>query len=87
MKTNTLRTITVAKLIEQLGMEDPDALVVFSCDYGDHSHTEQALPISGEVDEVKIGKSAYSNSGYEVFDEESEEFEDEGNMEIFVRLR
>lgn len=61
-----MRTITVAELIELLQDQNPDARVIFSTDYGDHSHTEQALPIRGELDEVTIEKSAYSNSGWAI---------------------
>lgn len=61
-----LRTITVAKLIDMLQGEDPDALVVFTCDYGDYHHTQQALAIDGNFEEVVLEKSAYSHSGFAV---------------------
>lgn len=61
-----LKTITVAKLIELLQDQDPDAKVVFSTNYGDYSRTEQALPLKGEIDTVCVEKSAYSNSGFAV---------------------
>lgn len=58
--------MTVADLIEALQNCDPDAVVVFGCDYGDHCHTEQALPVS-TVDELDSSEvltdSGYSNSG------------------------
>ena len=85
-----LRTITVAKLIELLEGESPDALVIFSTDYGDHHHTPQALPIKGELDTAVIEKSAYSNSGYAVVDvdsltsEEIEEADDRGEETYLV---
>jgi hypothetical protein len=64
-----MRTMTVAQLIELLEGESPDALVIFSTDYGDFHHTKQALPLRGDVDAVTIEKSAYSNSGFAVGDE------------------
>lgn len=65
-----LRTITVAELIEALQGEDPAARVLFSTDYGDYSHTPQALPISGDFEEAIVEKSAYSNSGFAVVQDE-----------------
>lgn len=60
------RTITKAELIEALEDLNDDDLVIFSTEYGDYSRTVQALPLRGEVEEVRIGKTAYSNSGFEV---------------------
>jgi len=65
----TLRTITVGELIERLKGEDPDALVIFTADYGDRCHTAQALPIRGRVETVTIRESGYSSSGYAVVDD------------------
>jgi hypothetical protein len=76
----TLRTLTVAQLIELLEDESPDARVIFSTDYGDYSRTEQALPIKGEIDTVTIEESAYSNSGFAVSSDE----EDEGHGSFLV---
>lgn len=59
-----LRSITVEELIALLQDQDPEARVIFSTDYGDHCHTEQALPLRGEVDTVTVTESAYSNSGF-----------------------
>lgn len=67
-----MRTITVERLLEVLQDEDPTAQVIFSADYGDYSHTPQALPIDGEVEEVFIEKSAYSNSGFAVVEDEED---------------
>lgn len=61
-----LKTLTVAELIDLLQDQDPDARVIFSTDYGDYSRTEQALPLKGDIDEVFVEKSAYSNSGFAV---------------------
>lgn len=72
-----MRTITVQQLRDLLEDEDPDALVIFSADYGDYHRTAQALPLKGEVEEVEIEKSAYSNSGYAIA-ESDEDAEDEG---------
>lgn len=61
-----LRTITVRQLRELLDGEDDDLPVIFSTDYGDYHHTQQALPLIGETDEVLVEESAYSNSGFAV---------------------
>ena len=65
-----LSTITVRDLLRLLVDEDPEAFVIFTADYGDISHTQQALEIDGTIEEVTIGRSAYSRSGYEVLKEE-----------------
>ena len=57
--------VTVGELRDMLGEFDDDALVAFSCDYGDHGHTEQVLPI-GEAKDVSVSElclTAYSQSG------------------------
>ena len=57
--------LTVGELIDELRNYDNEAKVVFACDYGDHCHTQQALPVV-TVDEYPIDvleESAYSHSG------------------------
>ncbi len=78
----TLQTLTVKDLIELLECEDPNARVIFSTDYGDHSHTEQALPLRGLVDIVTVTRSAYSNSGFQIA-----EPDDDLDYEPFLVLR
>jgi hypothetical protein len=68
-----LRTLKVSQLIAMLEDEDPDALVVFACDYGDYHHTQQALAIEGCIQEEELEKSAYSQSGWAVRGEGEEE--------------
>lgn len=77
----TLKTLTVAQLIDLLQDQDPDARVLFSTCYGDYGRTQQALPLKGQFDEVTIERSAYSNSGFAVaeLDEEEEECKREGD--------
>jgi len=70
-----MKTITVAELIDLLQNADPDAQVIFTTDYGDRSHTAQALPIRGKSEEVRIEKNAYSNSGFAIASEEDEDEE------------
>lgn len=62
---------TRRQLIEALGGEltdeslDGDDPVFFTCDYGDHCHTEQALPV-GEILDAEssdMRTTAYSHSG------------------------
>ena len=81
-----LRTITVARLIDLLEGESPDALVIVSTDYGDHHHTPQALPLRGELETVTVEKSAYSNSGYAIAEPEDGDDED-GEDETFLVIR
>lgn len=71
------RTITVAKLLEILECESPDAKVIFSTDYGDFGHTPMALPLMGVVDTVSIAPTAYSNSGFMVSEGDDEGASDE----------
>lgn len=69
------RTVRNALTVEELrgALEDmrPDALVLFVCDYGDHSHTMQALPVA-EVEDVAgeevLVESPYSQSGAAIAD-------------------
>ena len=44
----------------------PDAQVVFTCDYGDYHHTQQALQVgfATEVERNRLAESAYSQSGF-----------------------
>lgn len=72
----TMTTITVRELIDRLGDEDPDARVVFGADYGDHCHTEQALPIRGYVEAATITPSAYSGSGYAIGEPDDDDVDD-----------
>lgn len=69
------RSITVAELIALLQDEDPDDVVIFSTDYGDHSHTLQALPLRGTAEVVTITKSAYSNSGYQIAEPDEDDLD------------
>lgn len=66
------RTLTVAALRDLLDGEDPDALVVFSADYGDYHHTEQALTLRGHVEEREVEESAYSHSGFALREHEDD---------------
>lgn len=74
------QAVTVQWLLDELSHMPPDARVMFSCDYGDHCHTEQLLPVGNttefDPDEQKIYKTAYSNSGLAVsdIDEEDDDF-------------
>jgi hypothetical protein len=78
-----MRTITVRDLIALLEDEDQDKKVVFSTCYGDYHRTQQALPLRGEVEEVLIEKSAYSNSGFAIADND----DDEENDEVYLVIR
>lgn len=91
------KTLTVAELIERLEDMDPEARVVFTCDYGDYHHTAQALPIVDDIEQSgKIEESAYSHSGFALVEddgsEDDEDMDDEERaereaQETFVVLR
>jgi hypothetical protein len=68
-----LKTITVAELKDLLEDYPDDMPVVFTADYGDRSHTEQALPVKGELDTVTITQTAYSTSGWAVGEPETDD--------------
>jgi hypothetical protein len=70
MRTSKLNSLTVAELRGLLEGEDDDAVVLFTCDYGDYLHTKQALPISGDIEEHQVEESAYSHSGWALADVE-----------------
>lgn len=72
-----LRTaLSVRDLIGDLEQLDSNAVVVFTCDYGDYHHTQQALPVTS-VDRMSHGQkiidSAYSQSGMALSEPNSEE--------------
>ena len=68
------RALTVRHLIEELENQDPDARVLFVCDYGDYHHTQQALTVSSseEYDTSNLRTSAYSHSGIALIEESGE---------------
>lgn len=66
---------TKKQLLEELEFIDDDALVLFVCDYGDHHHTQQALPVS-EAEEMLVrdlSTSAYSHSGVALPDDDPDD--------------
>lgn len=76
---------TVADLIAELEGMPQDAVVLFVCDYGDHSHTQQALPVASVselLETEKLTESAYSHSGLAV--ETADEDDDEQGYEGFT---
>jgi len=78
------RGITAQELREELAECDPNAIVVFACDYGDICHTKQALPISRveELDENALYESAYSNSGVAVVDDEDDDDDEDTRKKL-----
>jgi len=67
---------TASELIELLEDCDPDAVVLFVCNYGDYGRTQQALPVV-EVEEFHsstLSGSAYSQSGIEFTEGDESEF-------------
>ena len=86
------QSFTVRQLVEELQGMDQDAPVLFACNYGDLSRTQQALPIA-EVNEYEsnlLQESGYSQSGV-AFNEGDDEplvstDEDEDETETVVIL-
>ena len=79
-----LRTITVRELLDLLEGESPDMRIIVTADYGDHSHTAQALPLKGEFETVTVSESAYSSSGFAIAEPDDD---DEEDAETFLVLR
>ncbi len=87
--------MTVAELIDALGDCDPDAVVVMLSDYGDYSHTMQALPIKEcdgiTGDQVVVEEPGYSHSGLALVEsdgrDEDEDEESDEEEQNFVILR
>lgn len=86
------QTLTVAQLRALLADVDQNARVVFTADYGDHSHTPQALLLSGEIEEdVALSETAYSTSGWRLREEdfdpvaEEEDGEDPAPRVVVIR--
>lgn len=79
--------LTVEELIQTLQDLPQDAKVLFACDYGDHHHTQQALPVK-EVEILESDKilkeSAYSQSGLAVEDADAEDHEDVENPTVVI---
>lgn len=69
---SAFRTITKEELIEALEDLPDGAQVAFSSDYGDHCHTQQAHELRGNVEQVTLRESAYSDSGWAVKDDEED---------------
>lgn len=76
-KTVEFNGMTVADLICELEGCNPDAKVLFVCDYGDYHHTQQALPVN-EISTMPMSalvESAYSQSRIAcVEDDEEKQF-------------
>ena len=75
------RGLTAAQLIEKLQDMPADAVPVFACDYGDHTHTQQIFPIT-EVEELNqsgftLRESAYSQSGVALREVDEDDYDTE----------
>jgi len=58
--------MTVRQIREALEFADQDARVFFTCNYGDHGRTQQALPVGDAItdcDSSDLYTTAYSQSG------------------------
>src|SRR5262245_17787558 len=73
------KCLTVGELIEELQGYDASLPVIFTADYGDYHHTEQALPLLSisESYDCSLKESAYSKSGVAVRECEEEDLDDE----------
>lgn len=67
--------LTAAELIERLQEMDPESPVFFVCDYGDYSHTQQALPVEDveTANRKRLNESAYSQSGVSLIEDDEDE--------------
>lgn len=84
----TFKTITKSALIEALeDIVDDDALIAFASDYGDHCHTQQLHRIKGNIEEVPVKESAYSDSGFAVADDDEWEPENETEKQTVFLLQ
>lgn len=85
MKANlrNLSGLTVEELIAKLEELPQDARVFFACDYGDYSHTQQALPVDSveELTENELEESGYSHSGVALRDPDHEDEDEKGSDE------
>lgn len=76
--------MTVARLRDKLEGCPDEAVVVFVCDYGDHCHTPQALPVCSVEEEGRLYETAYSESGVALRDEGDERGTDDDHAEVVV---
>ena len=80
--------MTVSMLMEELEQLDPQAIVLFSCSYGDYGNTQQALPVESAeaMTTNELTTSAYSHSGVAlVRDDPSDEPDDETVDVVILR--
>jgi hypothetical protein len=80
--------LTVGELITELQGYPEDAPVLFVTDYGDHCHTQQALPIEAieEWPISTIGTSGYSHSGIAFNEPDEDEEPDDGEVAEFNEM-
>lgn len=86
------RASTVAELIEELQMLDPESKIIFTSDYGDRCKTQQAFA-DYTVDELDpesetLAETGYSGSGVCVQenDEAEDSYSDEFDNVVIFRL-
>jgi hypothetical protein len=77
--------VQVKTLIAELQKRDLDAIVMFSYDYGDHSHT-QAVDNIRRVLIRDLTSTGYSPSGFRVIEDEGDDYIPEPAMEDVVVL-
>lgn len=66
MNKNLDRSMTVGQLREILEDYSDDEPVMFGCNYGDYHRTQQVLLIEGNLERLPVEDSAYSESGWAV---------------------
>jgi hypothetical protein len=78
VKRTLNEAVTVGELRAMLEDHDEESLVVFICDYGDHCHTQQALPIkvAEQFSSDDFRTSGYSQSGIAMIEEMHESVKD-----------
>lgn len=79
-----MKTITVGELMQLLSDYDPERKVIFAANYGDRGRTQQAIPIRGELEEMPLRESGYSDSGYALA-ESDEDWNDGDDTYLVIR--
>lgn len=82
-----MESITVKELKALLEDWDDEARVVFGSNYGDRSGTVQAHRLRGRIEEVTLRESAYSDSGYAINEDGSDEDEIGGGADDVTYIR
>lgn len=80
------QALTAAEVIELLQEAPPNAIVMFTCDYGDRGRTKQLLPVTEvtvpQEESWLMYESAYSNSGIAIQECDEDNFNEEDILQV-----